>query len=190
VLTLNRLRVENLQPEQEKWMKKSVVDYVAPAHGGIVTLSLMLRLFGDLAQDRHEVRRIMDSFVSEGLARSKTIEGDVKYIFPGMIREVGEADERELRNLKKSYENLRSEIEELNSKRQALDELSDIWSSGWDKWIPDRNERAVMLNFISSYWRKHEKRFLAETSLKTTEIKAIKERIGSLEEKADQSWIE
>jgi hypothetical protein len=107
-------------------MKKSVIDYVAPAHGGTVTLSLVLRLFGDLAQDINEVRRIMDSFVSEGLARSKTIEGDVRYIFPGMIREVGEADERELRNLEKSCENLHSEIEELNAKRQVLDELSNI----------------------------------------------------------------
>jgi hypothetical protein len=182
--------VRNLQPGQEKWVKKSVIDHIAPAHGGTVTLSLVLRLFGDLIQDTTEVKRIMDSFVSEGLAKSNAVEGDVEYIFPRLVREAGKADERELHVLQKSYENLHSEIEALNAKTRVLDALSNIWSSGWDKPIPEENERAVMLNFVSSFWRKQEKSVLAEIYLKTNEMKTINKRIESLKERADQSWVE
>lgn len=178
-----------MQPEHRAWIKKCVLDNLAPVHEGKIMMSDIIRLFGDYG-DRQELAQVLDEMVKDSQARKiMKDDGDVAYVFPIISRRIGAAILEEKRSLEREADQIKRRIGTERHRIEMIEKICLAWGGpGWTKLLPDSTKRTIVLHYINSFWRKEQNRILADTYGLSQALAQITDRISALEKRLEDSF--
>jgi len=178
-----------MQPEQRAWIKKCVLDSLAPVHEGKIMMSDIIRIFGEYG-DRQELAEVLDEMVKDFQARKiMKNDGDVAYVFPAIARRIGAAILEEKRSLEREADQIKKRIGAERSRIDMIEKICLAWSApGWTKLLSDSTKRTIVLHYINSFWRKEQNRILANTYGLNQALARITDRISALERRLEDSF--
>jgi len=170
-------------------IKKRIYENIVPLYQGRIELSNLYRIFSSVA-DQSEIKKCVEEFVKEGLAKKiKTDEREL-YIFEKIARKFGEKWTKELDKLKIQLKKLENEENEMNKKLQLLADMKSIWLDGWGQFVEDPDIYARVHNYISCiFFGQKMERIITSLKKINRDICKVKEKIEELESKLKESYI-
>lgn len=162
-----------------EYIKKCVLENIAFANYGRVTLSQIYRLFSDYGSLR-DLEKCLDTFVKDGVAEKQIDEGVTIYVFKEIATKFEKRWKEQLNNLLTQKNMLSEKRVKKEMEVKAANELYNIWREGW-KNIKDKKLEHGIKNFISNYWKCVIDRQVNELKVIENEINILTERIKTLE---------
>jgi len=170
-------------------IKKRIYENIVPLYYGKIELDNLYRIFSSLA-GRSEIKKCIEEFVKDGLAKKvKTDEGEF-YIFEKVAREFGERWTQELNKLKIELKKLEDEKNEINKKLQFLADIKSIWLDGWTRFLIDSDVYAGVHNYISCvFFNQKMEQTVMNLKKIDRDLRKIRRRIEELESKLNESYV-
>ena len=124
-----------MRQEQKRQIQEAVLNSMAPAYTGQVSLEDVARAFtgrGSIG----EIEECLDDLTKQGRAEKTVVMGRTYYVFQSIAGEAASRNEKRLVEIQKELDSLSREEEAteqfLNQERDALDLLRPIWLNGLD----------------------------------------------------------
>ena len=176
-----------MKSEEKDWIKRCVLEHHVRLNEGKVRLSYVQSLFSQYG-DRQELKQVLDEFVRDGEATANHEAGDTIYVFEAWARIWGEQLIEKREALRRYAEREKAEIQAMSRQDEKLEEMSSSWRSGWERLVKDPAERAIVENYISSFWREQQQKLLPRLLKEASQLKEIENEIDALNRKIDRSY--
>jgi hypothetical protein len=131
-------------------LKTRILEHVAPAHYGKISLNDAYRLFSHFGSLK-EIEKCLDGLVKCKAAQKVVTSQGKLYVFEDVALQFGKRWDEELKNLKIQSVNLEKEISFFNKEMEVTEKLREMWLGGWDDVLKDVDTTyASVNNYISS----------------------------------------
>ncbi len=177
-----------MRQEQKRQIQEAVLNSMAPAYTGQVSLEDVARAFTGRGSIE-EIEECLDDLAKRGHAEKTVVMGRTYYVFQSIAGEAASRNEKRLVEIQRELESLSREEETteqlLNQERDVLDLLRPIWLNGFDRSNLEPSDLQKIQNYTALMINKP----LQE---KTRRLVEIRGRIHELNSQRDnrKAWKE
>jgi len=177
-----------MRQEQKRQIQEAVLNSMAPAYTGQVSLEDVARAFTGRGSVE-EIEECLDDLAKQGRAEKTVVMGRTYYVFQSIAGEAASRNEKRLVEIQKELDSLSRDEETteqlLNQERDALDLLRPIWLNGFDLSDLESSDLQKIQNYTALMINKP----LQE---KTRRLLEIQSRIQELKSQRDnrKAWKE
>jgi hypothetical protein len=120
-----------LNKKNQKNVQTQVIENLAPAHEGTLSLSEIARVLGHLGS-KTEIEKCIDQLVDDKSILKIEQNNDVYYIFQAIAQQFGERWRQNITDLKNKIDASEKKIQLLNNSVRKNQELREFWQDGWE----------------------------------------------------------
>ena len=176
-----------MKKEDCEYIRKSLIEHVAPANHGKVSFSDICRVFSDFGSLK-ELEECVDGLVKSKLVEKRDTELGKMYVFP-IAREFGKRSMERIETLQTDSDQLKNEMDTIKSTLMSLEELRSIWSNGWEKVLSEAKDSASVKHYISSVFIQN---YVIDLQKKVNEkqevLRGVETEVSQLKRKLDASY--
>lgn len=130
----------------------------------------------------------MNEFVADNQAKIVQRNGNTFWILTDITCEIGRSIVQDLKKLEKETHQMKSNIEATKRELNILDDASIIWQRGWEQIFKDSDSRALVTNYVTSFWSEQQHQLLGQIEDQTKRLTDLEERMSILKGKIDESY--
>jgi len=184
-----RLKTHKLSKEDKKYIQDQLLNKIAPAHDGLISLNGVQRLFSDLVS-RTDIETILQELVKNNLVRSHDVQGDTIYVFTQIARDAGQSYLRKLDELDRNTKYLTTAIAAAEEELQAAVNASKLWQDGWENSQLDATSKASIQSYVTREWQARTTQLQDSLTSKKVALDAIQNEMKGLQQKVQTSFPE